>query len=133
MARNQDKEITHIVYRAIEYIKKIDKINKKISEAKGKIGIYCAGVHTEKLYELTSLKNKWNDVVVIIDKEYKGELLKKQVIAPEQIKNYYLDMIIISSYKYQNEVKKYLLQNIDFKGSIIELYDDSFDSEFYEV
>lgn len=84
-----------------------------------KVGIYCFGIHTKML--MTDFISELRDIVCIIDNgevEAGGFL----VIKDDEIEKYELDGIIISSYRYRNEVKESIKnkhKNIDF----LDIYD----------
>jgi len=100
----------------------------KISESK-RIGIYGAGEHTRKLFELTSLKNK--NIVVLIDKDPNVFSNDNKIIQPNEINNLQLDLIIISSLTGQEEIFNSLVTEIKYSGEILKFYNQNDILPFY--
>ena len=131
-ARKTDRKNRFIEFRVKDYNERIYKINKKIEKATGRIAIYCAGEHTRKLISLTDVLSK--NVVAVIDKCYKEEVIGGiEIVYPEKIREIKPDSIVISSYKFQNEIEKELLNLYEYTGKIIKLYDVDDQGEFYDV
>lgn len=131
-ARKIDKRNRFIEFRAKDYCERVSKINKKIEEATGKIVIYCAGGHTNRLISLTDILSK--NVIAVIDKENKEcEVEGIEIVYPERLMEINPDTVIISSYKYQDEIEKELLDTYRYAGKIIKLYDSEDQGEFYDI
>ena len=95
-----------------------------------RILVYGAGIHTEKLFEMTCLRNM--NIVGIVDKELNGsERYGYNVISPEEINNLDSDAVLISSFKFQGEIEDDLNKKYSYKGEIIKLYDSSHTYPFY--
>ncbi|WP_017752675.1 hypothetical protein [Clostridium tyrobutyricum] len=107
------KNLQNIIFT----INNIDK-NKKII-------IYGGGIHTQELLLHTNLSKK--NIIGIVDKniyvdseeQYMG---KYNMFNPKIINSVNPDVIVISSYKYQNQIYDFLKNSINFKGEIIRLY-----------
>ena len=54
-------------------------------------------------------------------------------MGPECIKKLKPETIVISSYRYQNEIEWELLNNYKYLGRIIKLYDEEDYCEFYDI
>lgn len=111
----------------IKNTKKIKKrINKIISESickKKVIAIYGAGVHTHYLFNIINNKNAIK-FVFDSDLKKKGKIFNKYKIKHyKEIKNYKVDIIIISSVNFEDEIYRHLKKiNINKKFRIIRLY-----------
>ncbi|WP_269059921.1 hypothetical protein [Iocasia frigidifontis] len=97
-----------------------------------KIVIYGAGEHTLKLLELTDLPKK--NIQFIID-SYKTnfKVNKYEVKKPEKLKKLDVDIVIVSSFRFQNEIVKYLKDKLNFNGKFITLYNENGFEPFYQV
>ncbi len=105
-----------------EGIAKIPNIDNK------KILIYGAGLHTKAILEFFPT---WltNQNIEIVDRQYQnfqGYYHNKKVISLENTNFTQYDYIIISSYSYQEEIKKILLSNNVSNEKIIQLYETIF-------
>lgn len=108
----------------------LEKILRKRS-----VAIRCAGVHTKELLKLISnlevVKCIWDKNVS--DKEIYGYPCIK---TEKSLKEYQIDTILISSYRYRHEIKNEL-KDISKEYEIIDLYEELenagivFESEFY--
>lgn len=97
-------------------INKFDKIDNKLN-----IAIWGAGEHTIELLDLIEIKKK--NIVCIIDKnaqQYNKILNGIKVIAPENLKDYYIDLIVISAPAYQKQIVDEIVK-LGYK--YIDLYD----------
>lgn len=110
------------------------RIKKYIDEipTDEKIVIYCAGEHTKKLLQYTSLKKK--NIECIVDKEYEKirEFDGYRVHSPKYLENNNeIKMVLISSFSFQEEIEENLLNKLKFKGAIVRLYCNFDKSAFY--
>lgn len=132
IARRTDRTNRFVEFRVKDYNERICKINSKLENATGKIAIYCAGGHTHKLISQTDILSK--NVIVIIDKSKKTDIVDGiEVVDPEKVKEIKPDTIVISSYQYQYEIEKELLDMYGYTGKIVKLYDAEDQGEFYDV
>lgn len=114
-----------------EKILQIEQRIEKIEKNKT-IVIWCAGVHTEKLFKYTSLLTFPN--LEIVDNDKNGMFLfGRKVHSKESIHWNLVDYVVISSFKYQNEILQQLSNDIKYKGEVITLYDQNDKSEFYNL
>lgn len=112
----------------LDAVRRIDKINNKISHCKDKkVIVYCAGGHTYELLRLTDVR--YMDVIAIADRDVREFCgIATRDTSAESFMD--ADYIIISSYVYQSEIKKYL-EKIGFGDKVICLYDEEDEFEFY--
>lgn len=99
--------------------------------------IYCYGQHTEQL--MAKFIFELRDIKYIIDNNHKNLLSKGfKIISNDKIDECEIDGIIISSYKYRNEIKQELLKKYHAQD-ILDLYEVlekngiSADREFYRL
>jgi SAM-dependent methyltransferase len=107
---------------------RLDGINKIPNIDNKKVLIYGAGLHTKAILEFFP---DWleNPNIEIVDRQYQnfqGYYPNKKVISIENINFAQYDYIIISSYSYQEEIKKNLLLNNISNEKIIQLYETIF-------
>ncbi len=113
---------------------KIREINQRLEKAgNGKIAVWCLGVHTEKLAEYTDLL-KYN-IKFFIDKnaDMYGkdfEIYGKPVRSPREAAHADIDYIVISTYKYQNEILAEL-KSRGMEEKAVTLYSDTDEGDFY--
>lgn len=106
-----------------------DKINIIVKESLKKFAdscrvpsIWCFGQHTKMLmadfmYEMKAVK-------YIIDNNYKGESQSGfRIITQDEINNYHIDGIIISSFKHKESIKNITRSNFP-KIEILDIYDE---------
>lgn len=106
-----------------------DKINIIVKESLKKFtdscrvpAIWCFGQHTKMLmadfmYEMKAVK-------YIIDNNYKGESQSGfKIITQDEINNYHIDGIIISSFKYKENIKNIIHSNFS-KIKFLDIYDE---------
>lgn len=113
---------------------RIDNINLEIRklEKEEKICIYGAGDHTVSLFEYTcALESNITHVVDIgkVGEKFYGYLIKH----PESIKSMNVDCIIISSFRFQEEIFNYLVNDLKYKGRIMKIYKDGDKFPFYTI
>lgn len=110
-------------------IKVINRILNNIDE-NSSIVIYGAGEHTNKLLQYTDILNK--NIMYIVDKsKYNYKLYGKFVKPIESILTDKPDHIIISSYSYQEEICNFLIDELNYRGKIVKLYDKNDTEPFY--
>ncbi len=108
----------------------IDKINEVLNNiGNKKTLVWGAGEHTEKLFENTTLKTLKS--LIICDKEKNGEIYNHDIQRFSNINWNDIEIIIISSFTYQNEIEKEIKNISNFKGDIVKLYIDSDKEPFY--
>lgn len=121
-SRNEGLDVERI-------LNKINKINKLFDniEQQQKIVIYGAGKHTEQLLKLTNLRNK--KIVSIVDQKYmeKQCLFDISINSPDIINELKPNLIIISSFEYQETINSYLRNILSYRGQIIKLYNNETD------
>jgi len=110
-------------------IRLIDELIEKQCN-KGSIAIYGAGIHTEELLFHTKLR----DLIIeyIVDKNPgNDDVFGLPILKPVAIENNPPDIVLISSFKYQNEIADYLVGALSYKGKIVKLYSKEDTSPFY--
>lgn len=105
-----------------------------------KIGIKGGGRHTEAILEI--VKNR-DSIKIIFDKNpIQSKICQIPIVSDDEISNFQIDAVVISSFKYRSEMKKDLLElrekfNLEFE--IIDVYESVqeigyvYDREFYEI
>lgn len=111
-------------------IKRIDKINNILDRCgEGRILVYCVGGHTRCLFEYTDIKYK--NVVAFADRKERFFCgVNVRDVTAENFED--IDYIIISSFRFQSEIERYLV-SIGMQDKIVKLYDMSDAGTFYEV
>jgi Radical SAM superfamily./C-methyltransferase. len=110
-------------------IKHINNILNNINPNKN-IVIYGSGEHTWKLFQYTDILNK--NIKYIVDRNNYGfKLYGKNIENIEKISKDIPDIIIISSYRYQEQMFEFILNELEYKGEIIKLYDKNDSGPFY--
>lgn len=121
------------IYReAEEYLKSRQKVLQKIEATMGgladkkKVAVYGAGHNTIDLDEVYSLSNIAFDSIYDADPAKHGkEMLGKHIRPPEALESFDGDTVIISTYKFQEEV----LENLSYLKArgveLVTLYDKS--------
>lgn len=122
------KEIEQRKRYAIDRVKDtIDLIDIHLS-----VVVYGAGVHTEMLFKYTDIERK--NVVGIVDSHKCGEMLDHYKInRPDFILDIKPDIIIISSFAFQNQICSYLSDVLGYGGQIIKLYNELDTESFYTI
>ena len=110
---------------------KIDYINELVNNLEGNnVAIYGAGEHTIRLLEDTDLSNK--KIKFIIDSYKRGtDFYGFRVISPEDIKDYDIKVVILSSFNFQEEMYAKLRNKVNYKGKIIKIYNQNDEIPFY--
>lgn len=98
---------------------------------KKKILVWGAGRHTEKLLEYSSILQF--DNIIIADKyNYGRNFFGKSVVDIDDVDLNAIDIVVISSLKYQDEIEELLMKD-KFRGEIIKLYEKEEKSEFFKL
>ena len=106
----------YIEYLIKSIVKKWNDINDECN-----IAIWGAGEHTEKLFEIVDISRK--KIKCLIDKNpsMKGKKISNiEVISVDMLKDYNIDMVVVSSPRYQNEIIKEL-KELDY--DYVDLYE----------
>jgi hypothetical protein len=109
---------------------KLNFLNNLFNKAgKDEIVVFGAGEHTLRLLEDTNITKK--KIKYIIDSykagvNFRGFKVKK----PEYIKEDKPDIIVISSFTFQEQMYSYL-DDLSYDGQIIKIYDKNDDTPFY--
>lgn len=104
------------------YLNSVNQLIDNLPDNKN-IVIYGAGEHTRHLLMETNIKSK--KVNFIVDKGHNNfNFMGYDVREVEYLKKSNPDIIIISSYSYQNSIEKSLLQELNYKGQIVKLYNN---------
>lgn len=101
----------------------LKQLNEQWKREKKKILIYGAGMHTEELIKLVDFEEY--SVAGLLDKskEKQGKnFFGYPVFSPEDIKKLDVQVIIISSFAFQDEIYDELKTSKEFKGELIKLY-----------
>jgi len=110
-------------------IRTVDELIKRECN-RGSIAIYGAGEHTENLMDRTSMDEM--DVQYIVDRnDCINNLFGIPVLKPSEISKNPPDIVVISSFKFQNEMVEYLRESLGFKGKVIRLYGSEDNRAFY--
>jgi glycosyltransferase involved in cell wall biosynthesis len=112
---------------------KIEDINKEFDTiAEGeKVVIYAAGEHTMELIKQTNISDK--NIQYIVDKKLKGSFFGYEVRAPEQIMVSTPDVVVISSFSFEDEIFDYIRTSLNFKGRVIKLYNNADKKPFFNL
>ena len=115
---------------------KIEIINQKVKFLREKnfdrIVVWGGGEHTEKLLCHTDMISL--PIRSIVDKKSSQSVLWGYTIsAPQNINWLDVDAVIISSFKYQDEIKDELISEYHFKGEIVLLYGTEEKVPFYKL
>lgn len=116
------------------YQEKLNIINSKLKvlENGGKTVVWPCGRHTLEMFGRTNL-SKYLRQIEFADENKAGETyIDMQIECPEDIKWSEVKYVIISSLKYQEEIKARLLQEFAFTGKIIDFYREDV-REFYDL
>lgn len=119
-------------YKYMEENSKIVELNKLIDKecSNNNVVIYGAGEHTEMLLNRTNMY--YMDIKYLVDKNRFGEeVLGYQIEKPEKILESIPDVIVISSYEYQDEIFCYLKNDLKYDGKVVLLYSADEDRPFY--
>jgi Glycosyltransferase len=125
--RNQPLEyrLNNILSNIVEINGIFNKINNNLP-----IIIYGAGEHTLNLLKYTNLKYK--NIELIVDKDYKNKNIDNyKICSPEILKNRNCGLVIISSYEYQEEIYKYIVNKLNYLGEIVRIYNNNERNVFY--
>lgn len=115
-----------------DYIYSLNKIRKTVDSLPDnkKIIIYGAGEHTKHLIQQTNISRK--DILCIVDRYSKdNRLLKYDIREVEYIEKANPDIIIISSFSYQNEIEQFLINELLYNGILVKMYDNCDKAPFY--
>lgn len=105
----------------------IPKLKNVFNNVSGKfIGIYGTGGHTKSMLDMyEKFIGKIDFKIYFFDSNKKNwgkDFLGRTVLAPHEINNIKLDRVIISSYSYQDEIYKYLIETIKGSVDIVRIY-----------
>jgi len=92
--------------------------------------VYGSGEHTDKLFEFTSLSNKKIQCIVESSPQ-KTDYRDIPVKSPEAIREIDPDVIVISSFRYQDEIASFLIDSLSYRGKVITLYTSGDFKPFY--
>lgn len=110
---------------------KIQLLNNELNNMGNKrIAIYGAGEHTERMMEDTVLLNK--NIVAIIDSKIFGRSFNGlRIISPSELSKYEPEIVIVSSFTFQEEIVRFLLEDMNYKGEIMRIYSEGDTQPFY--
>lgn len=103
--------------------KVINEYLLKFIEPGDRVAIWGAGEHTYNLLKFINMED--NNIICFIDKsneKINTNINGRLIISPNNIENYNIDTIIISSYEYRNEIREEI-QEYNPKIKIIDFYD----------
>ncbi|KUO74781.1 MAG: hypothetical protein APF77_10990 [Clostridia bacterium BRH_c25] len=124
-----EREIEKRKHEAQTQLSRINRIIGVIDN-NSNIVIYGAGVHTEMLFKHTCLKEK--KITGIVDMQKHGELFDSfKVSEPKYISEVIPDIVLISSFSFQNQIGNHLCNDLRYKGQIIRLYKEDDAEPFY--
>jgi hypothetical protein len=111
-------------------LQQIDQLFSKILQENKTISIYAAGEHTAHLLHKTILK--YGDIKYIVDSKKQGTKFENYPVkSPEILLDEKTDVIIISSFAYQQPIYEYIRNELKYDGKIIKLYTDQDYLPFY--
>lgn len=113
--------------------KKVKSLLEKI-KANARVVLYGAGKHTERLLLLPECRKI--NIIKIIDKDQslKGKKIHGiEVTSPDEIEKINPDIIIISSFAYQEQIEEELFKIHNFKKEILKLYSPDDKGPFYQL
>lgn len=114
--------------RGKEILNKINQILKQNKDKK--ILIYGAGDHSRRLFKDTKIEKE--NIIGLVDKYKAGENFQGYEIGqPVQIIDLKPDIIIISSFKYQDDIYNLIKNDLKYKGRVIKLYSSEDRAPFY--
>lgn len=132
--RNHDRKSRRFEVRLKDFLNKMAKVNRMLNNVAkdGRIAVYGAGTHTQKLFQLADFSDI--EVCAILDKNHAGEVFEGyNVYHPEQIRELCLDSVVVSSFKWQDEIEEELKNIYHFQGEIVKLYDSEDTNAFFNV
>lgn len=97
--------------------------------------IWGVGEHTSQLLLYTELSKLW-DKAVLVDKNAKGRYFAgKEIFSPDDIEwhTQSVEMVLISSFKWRNNIEESLRSTYQFKNTIIQLYSEDELDCFYHL
>ncbi len=127
MGLDEESKDTDLNFHIREILKSFMQIHKKVA-------VYCYGQHTQMLF--TDFIAELRDVVCIIDNGNVNVESDFQIIKDADIEKYELDGIVISSFRYVDEIKRGIEENHKSVDAL-DIYDElkkrgiSLEHEFY--
>lgn len=102
----------------------VNEINKIWNSIKNdsRVAIYGAGNHTIKLFEIIDRRKK-NIICVVDNLKPIGKFLEYPLINKEQIKDYEIDVVFISTLGYSKEIKEEVIKELP-NIKVIDLYEE---------
>ena len=86
-----------------------------------RVALYCNGLHTHML--MTDFVSDLRDVVCIIDRHADSDNQGMPVIKLDEIDSYGIDAVIISSYKYKEDIKRLMNEKYPIIP-VLDIYDE---------
>lgn len=111
----------------------IEEINRSIDNipSNDRIALYGCGVHSQKMFELTDIRKL--NIECILDTYKDNDVLGGYPVKKASESNVAeFDTIIISNFQAQDAIRKYLVDELSFKGNIISFYDKNDAAPFYQ-
>lgn len=105
----------------VDIANEINKIWNSIKDD-SRVAIYGAGNHTVKLFEIINRRNK-NIVCVVDNLKPIGKFLEYPLINKEQINDYNIDVVFISTLGYAKEIKEEVIKEFS-NIEVIDLYEE---------
>ena len=84
-----------------------------------------------ELIKQTNISDK--NIQYIVDKKLKGSFFGYEVRAPEQIMVSTPDVVVISSFSFEDEIFDYIRTSLNFKGRVIKLYNNADKKPFFNL
>lgn len=120
-------------YRIMPFAEeKIREMNTRIASMKGNLAVWGIGEHTRRLLEYTKILDK--NVMFFIDSNARPgmEWYGRKVFSPKDVDLSQVENIVISSYKYQDEIEQQIYCR-NFEGKIVKFYDSEDEGNFYDL
>ncbi len=119
-------------FNCIAHSRKLRQIKEALSkiDRRSRVVVYGAGEHTYRLLKSTDLKCK--NIECIVDTyEQDGDMLGIKVKNAKELGDIVPDVVIISSFAFQEEIYRYLTKEIGYNGLIVKFYDENDTEVFY--
>lgn len=111
-----------------EKIESINELLKSIVQ-NSRVLVWGAGKHTEELFRY-SIITQLPDLIIADNNNWEKTYANKAVLGIKDIDFSQMDVVIISTLRYQNEIEAQL-KSYNFKGTVLKFYGEEEHKEFY--